>query len=53
MPYVIQECLEAGRSPFAEWFDRLDAVTAARIDRAIRRRGEMETLQGNKVIAWH
>ena len=33
----IKECVEAGRSPFAEWFDSLDAVTAARVDKYIRR----------------
>ena len=26
-----------GRSPFAEWFDDLDPVTAARVDRYVRR----------------
>ena len=33
----IKECIEAGSSPFAEWFDSLDAVTAARVDKYIRR----------------
>jgi putative addiction module killer protein len=33
----IREYIEAGRSPFAEWFDSLDAVTAARVDKYIRR----------------
>ena len=33
----IRECTEAGRSPFAEWFDRLDAVTAARVNKYIHR----------------
>jgi putative addiction module killer protein len=28
---------EGGRSPFAEWFGELDAVTAARVDKHIRR----------------
>ena len=28
---------EDGHSPFAAWFDDLDAVTAARVDRSIRR----------------
>lgn len=37
MNYRIKEYIEAGRSPFAEWFNRLDPVTAARIDRYIRR----------------
>src|SRR5664280_2862664 len=35
--FEIQEYVEAGRSPFAEWFGALDAVTAARVDRYIRR----------------
>ena len=35
--FEIREYTEAGRSPFAEWFDGLDAVTAARVDRYIRR----------------
>ena len=36
-PFELREYTEAGRSPFAEWFDDLDAVTAARVDRYIRR----------------
>jgi len=35
--FEIREYTEAGHSPFAEWFDDLDAVTAARVDRYIRR----------------
>ncbi|MCX6996478.1 MAG: type II toxin-antitoxin system RelE/ParE family toxin [Kiritimatiellaeota bacterium] len=35
--YKVLEYTEAGRSPFAGWFDDLDAVTAARVDRHIRR----------------
>ena len=35
--FEIREYTEAGRSPFAEWFDDLDAVTAARVDRYVRR----------------
>ena len=35
--FEIREYTEGGRSPFAEWFDDLDAVTAARVDRHIRR----------------
>jgi putative addiction module killer protein len=35
--FEIREFTEGGRSPFAEWFDDLDAVTAARVDRYIRR----------------
>jgi putative addiction module killer protein len=34
--FEIREYTEAGHSPFAEWFDELDAVTAARVDRYIR-----------------
>jgi len=36
-PFEIREFTESGRSPFAEWFDGLDSVTAARVDRYIRR----------------
>ena len=35
--FEIKEFVEFGKSPFAEWFDSLDAVTAARIDKYIRR----------------
>jgi len=35
--FKVQEFTEAGRSPFAEWFDDLDAVTAAKVDRYVRR----------------
>src|SRR3989442_9110191 len=35
--FEIREYTEAGRSPFAQWFDSLDAITAARVDRYIRR----------------
>jgi putative addiction module killer protein len=35
--FEIREFIEGGRSPFGEWFDALDAVTAARVDRYIRR----------------
>ena len=35
--FEIREYIEAGKSPFAEWFDDLDSVTAARVDRYIRR----------------
>jgi len=35
--FEIREYIQAGRSPFAEWFSVLDAVTAARVDRYIRR----------------
>ena len=37
--FEILEYTIEGRSPFAEWFDRLDAVTADRVDRYIRRLG--------------
>jgi putative addiction module killer protein len=36
-PFEIREYTEGRRSPFREWFDKLDAVTAARVDRYIRR----------------
>lgn len=35
--FEIREYTQGGRSPFAEWFDNLDSVTAARVDRYIRR----------------
>jgi putative addiction module killer protein len=35
--FEIKEFIEAGNSPFADWFDSLDAVTAARVDKYIRR----------------
>jgi putative addiction module killer protein len=35
--FEIREYIADGHSPFAEWFDDLDAVTAARVDRYIRR----------------
>jgi putative addiction module killer protein len=35
--YELKEFSESGNSPFANWFDSLDAVTAARVDRYIRR----------------
>jgi putative addiction module killer protein len=35
--FEIREYLEGGRSPFAEWFQGLDPVTAARVDRYVRR----------------
>jgi putative addiction module killer protein len=35
--FEIREYTEAGRSPFADWFNGLDAVTAARVDRYLRR----------------
>jgi len=35
--YEIKEFAANGRSPFADWQDRLDPVTAARVDTCIRR----------------
>src|SRR6266436_772799 len=35
--FELCEYIQNGRSPFGEWFDALDAVTAARVDRYIRR----------------
>ena len=35
--FEIREYVEDERSPFAGWFDGLDSVTAARVDRYIRR----------------
>jgi putative addiction module killer protein len=35
--FEIREYTEAGRSPFAEWFDDLDPVTAERVDRCLLR----------------
>ena len=35
--FEIREYSEAGRSPFAEWFNELDSVTAARVYRCVRR----------------
>ena len=35
--FEIKEFIESGRSLFTEWFGALDAVTAARVDRYLRR----------------
>jgi len=35
--FRLLEYTEGTRSPFAEWFDGLDPVTAARVDRYLRR----------------
>lgn len=35
--YEIREYVEDDVSPFAEWFGKLDAVAAARVDRYVRR----------------
>ncbi|MDF7801802.1 type II toxin-antitoxin system RelE/ParE family toxin [Pontiellaceae bacterium B1224] len=37
MQYELREYLKGGRSPFFDWFKGLDAPTAARVDRYIRR----------------
>ena len=37
MTFEISEFAEGGHSPFGDWFDGLDAMTAARVDRYIRR----------------
>ncbi len=37
MLFEVRVYVEGGRSPFKTWFDRLDPVTAARVDRRIRR----------------
>ncbi len=37
LTFEIKEYTEVGLSPFANWFDSLDAVTAARVDKYIRR----------------
>lgn len=34
---MLKECLDGERSPYAEWFNGLDAVAAARVDRYVRR----------------
>ena len=36
-PFAVREYIEGGRSPFGDWFDALDAVTADRVDRYVRR----------------
>lgn len=48
--FEIKEFIENGRSPFANWFDSLDAVTAARVDKYIRR---LETGNFGSVRALH
>lgn len=35
----IKEYVESGKSHFADWFNSLDAITAARVDKYIRRLG--------------
>jgi putative addiction module killer protein len=35
--FEIREYVQDSTSPFAQWFDDLDAVTAARVDRCVRR----------------
>ena len=36
-PFVLKECLDGDRSPYGDWFNGLDAVAAARVDRYVRR----------------
>ena len=51
MTYRIEEyTAEGGRSPFGEWVDDLDPVTAARVDRYIRRL-EAGNFRGRKTVA--
>jgi putative addiction module killer protein len=48
-PIVVQECLDAtGRSPFARWFDSLNAVAASRVAVALYRlaEGNFSNVQG-------
>ena len=47
--FVVREYTEAGHSAFAQWFDALDAGTAARVDRYIRRL-EAGNLSSAKVL---
>ncbi len=35
--FELRECVENGRSPFREWFDDLDKVTADRVNTYLRR----------------
>ena len=35
--FEIKEYVESGKSPFADWFNALNAVTAARVDKYVRR----------------
>ena len=37
MTFEVREYTEGERSPFGDWFEGLDSVTAARVDRCIRR----------------
>jgi putative addiction module killer protein len=37
MFYRVVEFVDGGKSPFGDWFDALDPVTAARVDRYVRR----------------
>ncbi len=51
MLFEVREYIEGGRSPFDLWFNRIDPVTAARVDRRIRRMesgnfGDAKALQG-------
>jgi putative addiction module killer protein len=35
--FEVREFTQSGRSPFGDWFNGLEAVTAARVDKYIRR----------------
>ena len=35
--FILREYLEDEESPYAEWFNGLDAIAAARVDRYVRR----------------
>ena len=37
MKYELHEYIENGKSPFARWFNKLNPVTAARLDKYLRR----------------
>lgn len=40
MSYELREYLDNGKSPFGRWLDKLAPVTAARIDKYLRRMGQ-------------
>lgn len=40
MKYELREYVEDEKSPFKEWFRKLDSVTAARVDRYLQRMEE-------------
>jgi len=47
--FEVREFVAAGDAPFADWFNALDAVTAARVDRYVRRL-EMGNFGSAKVL---